>query len=24
MKWARAYRERLRAQGWNDVPEGKS
>jgi hypothetical protein len=22
LKWARAYRERLRAQGWNDVPEG--
>ena len=20
LKWARAYRERLRAQGWNDVP----
>jgi hypothetical protein len=20
--WARAYRERLRAQGWVDVPEG--
>ena len=24
LKWARAYRDRLRAQGWNDVPEGKS
>jgi hypothetical protein len=22
LKWARAYRERLRAQGWKDVPEG--
>jgi hypothetical protein len=22
MNWARAYRERLRAQGWEDVPEG--
>ena len=22
LKWARAYRERLRAQGWQDVPEG--
>jgi hypothetical protein len=22
LNWARAYRERLRAQGWNDVPEG--
>ena len=22
MKWARAYRERLHAQGWEDVPEG--
>ena len=22
MNWARAYRERLRAQGWQDVPEG--
>jgi hypothetical protein len=22
MKWARAYRERLRAQGWHDVPDG--
>ena len=21
LKWARAYRERLRAQGWNDVPQ---
>jgi hypothetical protein len=21
LKWARAYRERLRAQGWNDVAE---
>jgi len=21
LNWARAYRERLRAQGWNDVPE---
>jgi hypothetical protein len=21
LKWARAYRERLRAQGWADVPE---
>ena len=21
MNWARAYRERLRAQGWDDVPE---
>jgi hypothetical protein len=21
MKWARAYRERLRAQGWQDVPD---
>jgi len=24
LKWARAYRERLRAQGWNDVPEGSA
>jgi hypothetical protein len=24
LKWARAYRERLRAQGWNDVPEGRT
>lgn len=24
MKWARAYRERLRAQGWQDVPESPS
>ena len=23
LKWARAYRERLRAQGWDDVPEGQ-
>jgi hypothetical protein len=22
MNWARAYKERLRAQGWNDVPAG--
>ena len=22
LQWARAYRERLRAQGWEDVPEG--
>ena len=22
LKWARAYRDRLRAQGWNDVPDG--
>jgi hypothetical protein len=22
VKWARAYAERLRAQGWADVPEG--
>jgi len=22
LKWAGAYRERLRAQGWDDVPEG--
>lgn len=22
LKWARAYRERLRARGWDDVPEG--
>jgi hypothetical protein len=22
LKWARAYRDRLRAQGWDDVPEG--
>jgi hypothetical protein len=22
LNWARAYRERLRAQGWVDVPEG--
>jgi hypothetical protein len=22
LNWARAYRERLRAQGWNDVPNG--
>jgi hypothetical protein len=22
MNWARAYEERLRAQGWGDVPEG--
>jgi len=22
LRWARAYRERLRAQGWKDVPEG--
>jgi len=21
LKWARAYRERLRAQGWQDVPD---
>jgi len=21
LKWARAYRDRLRAQGWDDVPE---
>lgn len=21
VKWARAYRERLRTQGWDDVPE---
>jgi len=21
LTWARAYKERLRAQGWNDVPE---
>jgi hypothetical protein len=21
LSWARAYRERLRAQGWNDVPD---
>jgi hypothetical protein len=21
LNWARAYKERLRAQGWNDVPE---
>jgi hypothetical protein len=21
LKWARAYRDRLRAQGWEDVPE---
>jgi hypothetical protein len=21
MNWARAYQERLRAQGWNDVPD---
>lgn len=21
LNWARAYRERLRAQGWNDVPD---
>lgn len=21
LQWARAYRERLRAQGWDDVPE---
>lgn len=21
MNWARAYRERLRDQGWNDVPD---
>jgi hypothetical protein len=21
MNWARAYAERLRAQGWHDVPE---
>ena len=21
MNWARAYRERLRAQGWDDVPD---
>ena len=24
LKWARAYRERLRAQGWEDVPESSS
>lgn len=24
LNWARAYRERLRAQGWNDVPEGQA
>jgi hypothetical protein len=22
LNWARAYRERLRAQGWADVPDG--
>jgi hypothetical protein len=22
LNWARAYRERLHAQGWQDVPEG--
>jgi len=22
LKWARAYRDRLRAQGWDDVQEG--
>lgn len=22
LNWARAYRERLRARGWGDVPEG--
>jgi hypothetical protein len=22
LKWARAYGDRLRAQGWDDVPEG--
>lgn len=22
LNWARAYRDRLRAQGWADVPEG--
>jgi hypothetical protein len=22
LTWARAYRERLRAQGWDDVPQG--
>ncbi len=22
LKWAHAYGDRLRAQGWNDVPEG--
>jgi hypothetical protein len=21
LNWARAYKERLRAQGWNDVPD---
>jgi hypothetical protein len=24
MNWARAYQERLRAQGWNDVPDENS
>ena len=24
LKWARAYRERLRAQGWDDVPENQA
>ena len=24
LNWARAYRERLRAQGWDDVPDGAS
>lgn len=24
LKWARAYRERLRAQGWLDVPDGSA
>jgi hypothetical protein len=24
MNWARAYQERLRAQGWNDVPDESS
>ena len=24
LKWARAYRERLRAQGWRDVPDGSA
>jgi len=24
LQWARAYGDRLRAQGWDDVPEGQA
>ena len=24
LTWARAYKERLRAQGWNDVPDAQA